>query len=186
MSEICISDHPKIQTNKTQGFFDLKGGVNMKNKKGLSTVVTTLIIVALSLVAVVIVWVVVNNIINKQTTNIDYTAKCLDVEIRATSMQCCMGDTTYSCKAALERKLGSEAISGVKLTISNDTTKLETVDSKGNIAATKTTDTLSTSISTQTPKKVDVFAYFVDKENKEHVCPSSTTFENIAIQCPLA
>jgi len=158
----------------------------MKNKKGLSTVITTLIIVVLSLVAIGIVWVVVNNIINKQTINIDYTAKCLDAEVRATSVQCCMGDTTYSCKAALERKLGTENINGVKIAISNATTKLETVDVKGDVATTKTTDAISTSITTQTPKKVDISVYFTDKENVEHVCPGSTAFENIVIQCPLA
>jgi len=51
----------KSHYNKNQRF--------LSNKKGLSAVVTTVIIVALSMAAIVLVWVFVNNMIKKQISS---------------------------------------------------------------------------------------------------------------------
>jgi flagellin-like protein len=48
-------------------------------KKGLSAVVTTLIIILLVLVAVGIIWVVVRNVVEEGGSTIDLSVKCLDV-----------------------------------------------------------------------------------------------------------
>ncbi len=58
------------------------------NKRGLSTIVVTVIMVALVLVAVGIVWVVINRIISKGAGNIDLSAKCLDVNVMANAVNC--------------------------------------------------------------------------------------------------
>ena len=50
-------------------------------KKGLSTVVTTMIIIALSLAAIAMVWVVVNNLISNSSEKIDLGRTTVGLEI---------------------------------------------------------------------------------------------------------
>jgi len=51
------------------------------HKKGLSTIVATLVIILLVLVAVGIVWVVVRNVIERGTNQVDINAKCIGAEV---------------------------------------------------------------------------------------------------------
>jgi predicted GH43/DUF377 family glycosyl hydrolase len=53
-----------------------------KNKRGLSTVISTLIIIGLSLVAITIVWVVVSNILSKGAEDISLNAISVDLDIK--------------------------------------------------------------------------------------------------------
>ena len=65
----------------------VKGGMIMiNNKKGLSAIVATLMIILLVLIAVGIIWVVVRNVVESGTQNIDIGAKCLEVDVRATAV----------------------------------------------------------------------------------------------------
>jgi len=73
----------------------------MKNTKGLSTVVTTLIIILLVLVAIGIIWGVVNNLLGKSSGTIEISTKCLDVNVKATKVAVSGGTETISCIDAL-------------------------------------------------------------------------------------
>ena len=75
----------------------------IKQKKGLSTVVTTLIIILLVLVAVGIIWIVVRGVIEGGTKEIDYGVKCLKTDVRATAATC----DAASCDVNLYRKKGA-------------------------------------------------------------------------------
>jgi hypothetical protein len=147
----------------------------MNNKRGLSTIVTTLIIVALSLVAVGIVWVVVNNIVTKQTANIDYKAKCLDLEVRATSANCTIVGTNYACDVTLKRTLGEEAIGGVRLVFTDGTNSLKQYDTAENLVTSKAYTAIDTAQIVK-PTVVTAAVYFKDTENVKQVCAGSTTF----------
>ena len=57
-----------------------------RDKRGMSLIVTTLIIVVLVLVSIGIVWVVVRSIIEGGTEQIDYNTKCLEINLRATAV----------------------------------------------------------------------------------------------------
>jgi len=56
--------HYKNRKDKNQRFFHYNSST--KNRKGLSTIVVTLILVALSMAAIVLVWGFVNNLLKKQ------------------------------------------------------------------------------------------------------------------------
>ena len=138
----------------------------MKSKRGLSAVVTALILILLVLVAIGIVWFVVNNLITKTGTSVDYTQKCLGISMKPTSASCAL---TGACTVIVSRATGStgDAIGGVGITLSNPTTSAEEVTYDGNIAASRTiqfTTTLST------PNRVDVRVYFNDTEGVAHFC----------------
>ena len=90
----------------------------INSKKGLSTVVTTLIIILLVLVAIGTIWVVISNVISEGTQSADWAVKCLEVSVKATSVTNCI---STSCDVTLSRTGSGDAINGVKLVFRNET-----------------------------------------------------------------
>jgi len=147
------------------------------NKKGLSDVVTTLIIILLVIVAIGIVWIVVRGVIESGTEEIDYGSKCLQVSIQTTAVDCTAGTT---CLATIKRNAGGEPIDGIKFIFSN-TTAQETgnpVDYPTTIASleTKTTTPLTHGLATVGPNKVEIAPYFEDDSGVERLCGISHSF----------
>jgi len=83
------------------------------NKKGMSQIVTTLIIILLSIVAIGILWVVVKNIIDKGKDEISIDAIGLDLEIERVSVD---GDTL---SVTVRRNPGGGSIVGINFVISD-------------------------------------------------------------------
>ena len=132
----------------------------MKNKRGLSAIVMTVILVGLVLVAVGIVWAVVLNILEGQEEKLDVSQKCLGIIIKPTSISCAGGE----CNVVLERAMGSagDAVDGVEITVGDGLdTATETED--GNVAATKTVSVTTDMLATE----ADVRIYFDDAEYYE-------------------
>jgi len=143
----------------------------MKNTRGLSAVVTTLIIILLVLVAIGIIWVVIRNVVEKGTENIDVSVKCLEVDVRATAADC---TTPTACTYTLERKAGGDTISGVKLVFSNATETSAAVDVPGNIAPLGTKQgTNDSTLGSVT--KLSVTPYF-EIAGEETLCSQSSEF----------
>ena len=57
------------------------------NKRGLSDVVTTLVIILISLVAIGVVWVVIQNVIQKGSEQVELGQFTLDLQIKAVQVQ---------------------------------------------------------------------------------------------------
>lgn len=151
----------------------------IKNKQGLSTIVVTLIIILLSLVAVGVVWAVVNNLIKGGTTGVEFGAKCLNTNVEATTMNC-SGATTKICTVQLTRT-GSEttSIGGVKLVFRNVTTGVNSalIDVPGDIASLvgiKITEDTGVAVADGV-NSVDVTPYFTDASGKTQICSQTNT-----------
>jgi len=146
----------------------------IQNKKGLSAIITTLLVVLLVLVAVGIVWVVVRNVVTSGTEGVELGAKCLNVDVSATAVNC---NNPAACVVTLERT-GSEtdAIAGVKLVFrdSDNTTSSSLIDEPGNVellvGKIVTVDSTLTA-----PDSLEVTPYFVDSSGNEQLC--STTIK---------
>jgi hypothetical protein len=143
------------------------------DKRGLSTVVTTLIIILLVLVAIGIIWVVVNNVITEGSEEVDYSVKCLEVDVKATSVANC---GMASCDLTLKRGAGGEDIAGVKVVFSNSTSgSSDVIDYAGNIDELQTiTPTITITGLTNNPDKVEVTPYFTDSSGVERYCTTAT------------
>jgi predicted PurR-regulated permease PerM len=140
------------------------------DKKGLSTVVTTLIIILLVLVAVGIVWVVIRGVVEEGTESINYTTKCLQVDLRATAVTNPIG-TSYD--VTLNRGSGGDDIGGVKMVFFSTTASSSVIDSLGNIGPLVTvTKTIDGEISNA--NKVEVTPYFIDEAGEERLCGGQT------------
>ena len=137
----------------------------MQNKKGLSDVVTTVIIVALSLVAIAIVWVVVNNLISENASTIENQGGCLttNLEIVSVSSSCSIVNVT------VKKISGDTEIGGVKVIAYN----AAGASVNGSITGTMTVgDQKTTSITIANANKVSATPYFI-VDNKQVVCSNS-------------
>lgn len=152
-----------------------------KDKRGLSTVVTTLIIILLVLVAVGIIWVVVRNLIETGSEDIDLGTQCTtEVDVRATAVDnCVVVNSYYRCNVSVVRESGSVEIGGVKLVFHNTTSDISgnVVDVNGTIGllSTKATSQVNTTLTVK-PDQVDVLAYFKDASGNDYICPQKRTF----------
>ena len=153
------------------------------NKKGLSTIVITLILIVLSLVAVGAVWLVVSPIIKSSGQSADIASKCLTVIIDATQVNCSNGVTNVMCGYTLVRTgIGNEAIGGVKMVFKNQTTGLSStaaIDVAGNIEVlvSKRVTSVDTLIPITTRvNTVTITPYFQDTSGNQKLCAESSTF----------
>lgn len=148
----------------------------IQDKKGLSTIVTTLIIILLVLVAIGIVWVVVRGVVEEGTSEIDIKVKCIDVNVRATAVANCVGDPAV-CDVTLTRGAGGDAIGGVMLVFYEGTTATATPHNEvGDIGALGSTTALAVPTGLTTPDRIEVTAYFTDDQGKDQLCSQASTF----------
>jgi hypothetical protein len=141
-------------------------------KRGLSAVVTTLIIILLVLVAVGIVWVVVRDVVETGAEKIDVSTRCLDVGVEAVEVVPVEGeDGNYT--VTLHRKAGGEEINGIKLNIFNETNNTGVLDFG---IALGVLDTNSAKIEANliNANKIEFTPYILDASGIEHFCTTET------------
>ncbi len=154
----------------------------MYKNKGLSTIVITLIIILLSLVAVGIVWLVINNFIKTGTQGIDINTKCIGVDMQASAVNCTNGATYKSCDLTLARTgTGLDSIAGVKLVFKNETSDVssEVINVEGNIEplVDKRATGIDTGIAnTYAINKIEITVYFKDTEGRELICGQTSSY----------
>jgi len=85
----------------------------MENKRGMSTVVTTLIIILLAIVAIGVVWVVIKNIISQGQEEISLAGITINLKILKASIS---GDTLY---VTVHRNAGEGTLTGINFVISD-------------------------------------------------------------------
>jgi len=153
----------------------------MESKKGLSTIVVTLIIILLSLVAVGVVWVVVRNLITSGSQGVEINAKCLNINLEVSKVNCSSAGVSRICDVKLMRSgTGTDAIAGVKLIFKNSTagTSSGLLSIAGDIQPLvgKTQTGINTTLTGT--NEVDVTPFFQDASGNEQLCsqPSPFTF----------
>ncbi|MBI3623331.1 LamG domain-containing protein [Candidatus Pacearchaeota archaeon] len=82
-------------------------------KKGLSTVITTLIIIGLSLAAIIIIWVVIRNIVETGSQQVELGKYTVDMKIQK------VGESLSGTNVTIKRNAGQGQVTGVKIIISD-------------------------------------------------------------------
>jgi len=144
----------------------------IEHKRGLSTVVVSLIMIVIVLGAVTVIWVVVRDLVGEGAGQVNLGARCLEADIRATKLEC----TADVCAVTVERNPGGGTIGGVKLIFTNSTGASNYVyDVSGDIALleTKTVSNVTTGIGNA--NKVAVAVYFLDASGNEELCSVSNS-----------
>ncbi len=146
----------------------------LSNKKGLSTVVTTLIIVLLVLVAVGIIWYVISEVLDTGAGNIEYNAKCLEVDMNFVTVE--QDGNTFNI--AVQRSAGGDDIDGAKLIwYYTDQTNEILPPHEGNVGPLDQFAVLGVAIpSGKTVTKMEVLAYFIKENGEEHLCTVTDTY----------
>jgi uncharacterized membrane protein YqiK len=154
-----------------------------KNKRGLSDIVITLIIVLLSLVAVGVVWFVVNNLIQSGSQGVEISAKCLNVRLEIKQASCIDGTTNKICNVTLSRTgTESDAIGGVKMVFKDTIEEMSSsslIDVPGNIEpliGKRVTDIDSLIAKEYDVNLVEITAYFKDNSGNEQLCSQTVSF----------
>ena len=135
----------------------------MIGRKGLSTVVTTVIMVLLVLVAVSVVWVVINNILGETSEQININSKCVATILTVDSVDC----TTPSACSVVIKKGGGGPIHGIIAVFSDATSSGIPVDKSGDIQITSTFVMAS---GLTAPNSISVAAYFTDDTGTNITC----------------
>ena len=144
-----------------------------KDKHGLSTVVTTLIIILLVIVAIGIIWLVVRNLLNTETGTIDIQQKCLGTNLEFQEAACSY--LSLGCGISMKNK-GSESVDGFRFVFY--------AGSSAGILQDYTTaipqlNVISTAVIAgnnlpvggyNTVDKVEVVPYFIDNNGDPQLC----------------
>ena len=152
----------------------------MKSKKGLDTVVTTLIIVLLAIVAVGIVWVVVRNVVNQGASQVSINNKCLQVSLSAVGVKPVTGSPgNYTVTLVRNTGQGSDAIDGIKVNFFNATSSSGLVDfpalAEGQTKIV-TLDSSSGGTLLVNATRIDFEAYFIDSSGNQQICGNTQSF----------
>ncbi len=153
--------------------------MRIENKKGLSEIVATLIIILLTLVAVGIIWVVIRNVVEGGAQQVDISQKCLAVELNAVTVN----ETSPGVYGVtLRRGSDGEEDIGVKVNVfSGQATSSGVIDfgAFGDLDALGTV-TGSVDTNTATPvvggDKIEFTAFFRDASGNEQLCPQTKSF----------
>jgi hypothetical protein len=156
----------------------------MNNKRGLSDIVVTLIIVLLSMVAIGLVWFVVNNLLQSGTAGVETSAKCLNTNIAVKQANCVNGTTNQICNVTLSRT-GTEddELGGVKIIFADSATEVASsslIDVPGNVAplvGKKISNLDSLVANVNSVDILEVTPYFTDDSGNQQLCSQTTTFE---------
>ena len=137
----------------------------IENKKGISMIVSTMIIILLVIVAVGIIWFAARGVFEGGSEQLSLSSKCLAVDLKA-SGSC---DAAGICTVALERRAGGENFAGFKVVVENSTSNNIT-DYVGNIAALEKSIDAGFATGVLDATKMDIIVYFTDDAGAEQLC----------------
>ena len=147
----------------------------MENKRGLSAIVATLIIILLVLVAVGIIWVVVRNVIQEGAEQVDISTKCIAVDLRAVSVVP-VADEAGNYSVTLRRLAGGEAIGGVKIVLFSDTANSGVLDDYFQTLSELGTRTETVVTNVTDANRLDYTVYFTDDSGNDALCSQTNSF----------
>ncbi len=150
----------------------------INNKKGLSAIIVTLIMILLVIVASGIIWVVIQNIVEESTEQIDLSTDCLSVEVNAITVTNTSVQPSDDYSVVLERSAGGKEIDGVKVVLTNATLGVNNVSTyEGNIEPYGQKLVTFTDSGVDNANQVKVVAYFKDSSGNPHDCAIPSTYE---------
>lgn len=140
----------------------------MLNKKGISTIVTVIILVALVLVVIGIFWGTAIGVVEEQTEGVDYSQKCLGIVFKINDVDC----DGSECNVSIERSIGSSAnpVDGIEVTVGDGTNTADATT--GDVAVSKTV-TISTAIDAT---EANLRIFFNKEDDSKHYCATPVTW----------
>jgi len=151
----------------------------MKNTRGISSIIATLILILLTIVLIGIVWVVVSGIVTNSTKQVNSGAQCLNSGIQITSASCTKAGN--NCNVTIQRTLGTDTINGVRLIFINAATNSAINDTVGDIPTQGSINAQNWNPGVSNVSEVDAAIYFSDASGAKSVCSGVTKFTTISL-----
>ena len=144
----------------------------MKNKKGLSQIVTTVIIILLVIIAIGLIWTVVNNLLVNSSNKITNSQACLSVNIQASKVSHVASGTGENYTITLKRSLDGDGSATAKVIIYNATNNTVQLAFNGEFTPGDVkTQTIPTNLTNGTELDVNFFV----KDGSDNVIPCGKT-----------
>jgi hypothetical protein len=148
------------------------------NKKGLSTIVATLLIILLTLVAIGIIWIVIRGVVENSTQQLDINSKCLATEVVATKVTNSSPVANWqNYTVVINRRTGDDVIGGVKLVFTNAGGSISVVrDMSGDLATLQSRQYYAniTTSELSNPNKVSIVVYYLDDSGVQQLCQTAS------------
>ena len=141
----------------------------MKNKKGISQVVTTLLFILIALGAVLLVWTLVKSLVSENTEQIKVDEACLKFEIDAVT--CDITASTVSFK--MGNKDPQLPVAGIKLIFEDATGDSETADATVIPALLESRSDVIPALTIGVPVKFSVAGVLTAESGEDKICPAS-------------
>ena len=151
----------------------------INNKKGISSIIATLILVLLTIVLIGVVWVVVSGIVNNSTKQTTSGAECLNSEVQVSSATCSV--STGMCNVVAQRTQGTDTIGGVRLVLKNPSGATVISDVNGSIQTLASVSASVNASSVMNVSEVDAAIYFTDAAGNKNVCSGAQQFTTVQI-----
>ncbi len=150
-----------------------------KNKRGISTIIATLILVLLTIVLIGVVWIVVNNIVTNSTKQISSGAQCLNSAVQVTSAVCSMDGT--DCNVTVQRTLGTDAIGGVRLVFINATSGSNVWDINGSVTTLQSITGSDINAGVANTTEIDAAVYYTDSAGNKSPCSGAEKYTTVQL-----
>jgi len=153
--------------------------INSKNRKGISSIIATLILLLLTIVLVGIVWAVVSGIVKTSTEGVSSGAQCLNSAIDITAASCTGAGV---CNVTVQRTLGSDVIGGVRVIFFNeakDSTNF--TDIGGDIQVSGMGRLTNTPINVVNVNEINAYIYFTQTSGTKTVCSVPAEYKNVQL-----
>jgi flagellin-like protein len=151
----------------------------MKDKRAMSEIVTTIIMVVLALVAVAIIWSIVSNLLGDKGAQAAITQKCIDVKLSIAGIPGC---NTDGCNITMTRSAGGADFDGLHVVLKSPTDSSKVITVPGNIGQLEQTTffanitDVTDEFDASSTNKVEVTVYFRDESGVAQNCPSPAKY----------
>lgn len=149
------------------------------NKRGISTIIATLILILLTVVLIGIVWVVVNNIVGSSTSQINSQSQCFNSGIQITAATCDQNGTY--CNVTIQRTTGSDVIGGVRLAFQNAASQSATADIPGNVVQLGLETANIPQVNVTNVSSIQAAIYFGNTTTSQRVCTNPVQYTSIQL-----
>lgn len=140
----------------------------MKNNRGISSIIATLILLLLTIVLVGIVWAVVSGIVKTSSEGATSGAQCFNSALEVTAATCTIS-SVGNCNVTIQRSLGTDTIGGVRLIFTNTSGSSFFMDVNGTLQTlVPIRPTITTGVASVSDIKAAV--YYSDAAGNKNVC----------------
>ena len=146
------------------------------NQKGVSAVIATIIILAITLVGIGIIMYVIIPMFNENAEDVEFSNNCLQVSIEIVKAEQNSDETEVEVTLKRATGLGDESFDGVKINaLNNDGEIIGTEEFSGNIGISEGNKIITVSLTGENPESVEAFVYFLKESGEEYICSQSDT-----------